>query len=90
MNNPSFRAGFDLPKFAAAYTEITGRPFPIAVGPTPPPTPGPVASFPGSLVAAVSALSADPVAVAWLRLPQSGAAADVVAKVKAILSAPRA
>lgn len=35
--NPSFRAGFDLAKFAQAYTDLTGRPFPVDVTPPPPP-----------------------------------------------------
>lgn len=41
--HPDFRANFDLPKFAAAYTEITGgHPFPQVVTPTPtPPAPTP-------------------------------------------------
>lgn len=38
VNNPDFRDGFDLGGFAAAYTALTGRPFP-AVPPTPPPAP---------------------------------------------------
>lgn len=38
VDHPGFRAGFDLPKFAAAYTEITGRPFPTSL-PVPEPTP---------------------------------------------------
>lgn len=47
VQHPDFRAGFDLPKFAAAYTAITGRPFPANVTPPQPPTGGGV-SFPGS------------------------------------------
>lgn len=43
VDHPDFRAGFDLVKFAEAYTEITGRPFPIEPPPPPPPPepPGP-------------------------------------------------
>jgi hypothetical protein len=41
IDNPSFRAGFDLPKFAEAYTNITGRAFPAPVSPVEPPTPVP-------------------------------------------------
>lgn len=38
--HPEFRAGFDLEKYAEAFTNITGRPFP-ELPPTPePPTPG--------------------------------------------------
>jgi hypothetical protein len=41
INHPAFMAGIDLPKLAAAYKAITGRDFPVKVGPapTPPPTP---------------------------------------------------
>lgn len=38
---PDFRAGFDAPSFAAAFTDITGQPFPIDVGPPPAPDPDP-------------------------------------------------
>jgi hypothetical protein len=31
-SHPGFRAGFDLPKYAAAFTQITGRPFPAGRG----------------------------------------------------------
>lgn len=53
VEHPGFRDGFDLPKFGAAYTAITGRPFPYPVTPSPtpptPPTPDPgAASFPGA------------------------------------------
>ncbi|MFJ9374444.1 hypothetical protein [Streptomyces sp. NPDC101455] len=46
LEHPDFLAGVDLAAFAAAYTAITGRPFPVAVTPptpqpTPTPTPGP-------------------------------------------------
>jgi hypothetical protein len=40
--HPAFRAGFDLASFSAAYTAITGSPFPVVVPPDPvPPAPGP-------------------------------------------------
>lgn len=39
--DPEFRAGFDLPKYAAAWTAITGRPFPVPVTPAPTPVPTP-------------------------------------------------
>ena len=35
------RQGFDLPKYAAAWTAITGRPFPVPVTPAPTPVPTP-------------------------------------------------
>lgn len=38
--HPSFRQQYDMASFAAAYTAITGRPFPVVAPPTPvPPTP---------------------------------------------------
>lgn len=44
VTHPGFRAGFDLPKYAHAFTDITGRPFPAVVPPEPeppvPPAPG--------------------------------------------------
>ena len=40
LQHPGFRDGFDLAAFAAAFTEITGRPFPAPVTPEPVP-PGP-------------------------------------------------
>lgn len=40
ISHPAFRAGFDLEKFAKAYEEITGRPFPVSIPPAPP-VPGP-------------------------------------------------
>ncbi|MBL7487529.1 MULTISPECIES: hypothetical protein [unclassified Frankia] len=49
VDHPAFRAGFDLASFAAAYTAMTGRPFPVDVppGPTPtPPTPTPPTPVP--------------------------------------------
>lgn len=37
---PDFRAGYNLSSFAAAFTSLTGRPFPVITpGPTPPPGP---------------------------------------------------
>lgn len=35
--HPNFRAGFDLPKFAAAYEKITGSTFPVEIPPEPDP-----------------------------------------------------
>ena len=71
--DPGFRAGFDLPKFAAAYTAITGRPFPVAVTPTPTPTPVPPTpappSFLGPLVAAVQSAKADPLVADFIAHP---------------------
>jgi len=40
LDHPGFRAGFDLAAFAAAFEQITGRPFPVHVTPDPIP-PGP-------------------------------------------------
>jgi hypothetical protein len=45
VDHPSFRDHFDLAGFAAAYTQITGQPFPVAV-PTPPKPPVPPAPRP--------------------------------------------
>jgi hypothetical protein len=39
IQHPGFRYGFDLDKFAQAYTQITGRPFPGNVTPPEPPSP---------------------------------------------------
>ena len=92
---PDFRAGFDLPKYAAAWTAITGRPFPVPVTPvpTPPPTPptppGP-AQFPGALVAAVTALARDPKVAVFLQRAHIGVNADVADHLRAVLAAPRA
>jgi hypothetical protein len=44
--HPGFRAGFDLSSFAAAFTAMTGRPFPAVVDPGPQPTPTPVPPAP--------------------------------------------
>lgn len=41
VDHPSFRGGFDLAGFAAAYKEITGDDFPVPVPPSPTPPPGP-------------------------------------------------
>lgn len=51
VSHPGFRAAFDLAAFAAAYTSITGRRFPVT-------TPGPPPFFRGSLLGRV---------IAWLR-----------------------
>ncbi len=49
VDHPSFRAGVDLAGFAAAYTALTGRPFPaVTPTPAPDPTPVPPAPDPGS------------------------------------------
>ena len=94
VNNPSFRAGFDLPKFAAAFTAITGRPFPVAVGPSPTPTPVPpapvVPPFLVPLVTAVQNLANHPDATGWLSKHHTLEPSDVAPLVQAILSAPRA
>lgn len=41
VNRPAFREGFDLAKFGEAFTQITGRPFPVVI-PEPGPAPDPV------------------------------------------------
>jgi hypothetical protein len=42
VDHPAFRAHFDVNSFAAAYTAITGRPFPVSVPPGPVDPPSPV------------------------------------------------
>jgi len=46
VDHPGFRAGFNLDTFGQAYTDLTGRPFVWAPGPTPPPSPTPEPSTP--------------------------------------------
>lgn len=41
VDHPTFRNHFDLSGFAAAFTQITDRPFPVPITPTPAPTPVP-------------------------------------------------
>lgn len=41
LTHPDFLEGIDLAAFAAAYTAITGRPFPAVVPPQPAPVPSP-------------------------------------------------
>jgi hypothetical protein len=80
--HPDFRAGFDLPKYAAAFEAITGRPFPADVTP-PGPRPRPV-----GLEAAAFALAGDPIAVDWaMRQVHSGHARHVAALVRAVIRA---
>jgi hypothetical protein len=60
VDHPGFRAGFDLQAFAAAYTAITGRPFPAVVTPpVDPPQPQPA----GGLVLAPPQAVLDALAV---------------------------
>ena len=78
----------DKVKLAAAYKALTGRDLPIPVAPTPP---GPVAPFPGVLVAAVAALAGDPQTAAFLGERHWRAADKAVAtRLKTLLAAPRA
>jgi len=42
VDHAAFREGFDLAKFGAAFTELTGRPFPVVIPSPPAPTPVPV------------------------------------------------
>lgn len=46
VDHPGFRDDFDLGSFAAAYSDITGKPFPVVVPPPAPPAPGPTPSPP--------------------------------------------
>ncbi|MFD1309058.1 hypothetical protein [Streptomyces kaempferi] len=41
LQHPDFLAGVDMAAFAAAYTAITDRPFPVVIPPAPVPTPPP-------------------------------------------------
>jgi hypothetical protein len=41
VENPGLRDHLDLAGFAAAFTSLTGRPFPVAVPPSTPPVPAP-------------------------------------------------
>jgi hypothetical protein len=46
LKNPDFLAGISLAQFAAAYTAITGKPFPAVIPPAPTPPPAPPAPSP--------------------------------------------
>jgi hypothetical protein len=81
VQHPDFRAGFDLAKFAAAYTQITGRPFPDV---TPPEPPSPRSD---ALVAAARTLAADQGVVAWSVANHSGTTRRVAALVRAVIRA---
>lgn len=69
--NPGFRARYDLAKFAQAYTDITGRPFPVDVPPPPPPPPPPPVEPPpdaaGCLVTALRRFLASKACPGYLR-----------------------
>ena len=54
VDNPGFRAGYDLASFAAAYKQLTGRDFPVPVAPAPAPTPTPVPVDPDVALASVA------------------------------------
>jgi hypothetical protein len=57
--NPTFRKGFDLQKFGEAFTQITGRPFPVDVPPKPSPVPvGPSPAVDPELAAALNRFTA--------------------------------
>jgi hypothetical protein len=82
VQHAGFRAGFDLAKYAAAFTQITGRPFPADVTP-PEPRPRPV-----GLEAAAFALAGDPIAVDWaMKQVHSGHAKHVATLVRAVIRA---
>jgi len=49
LTHPGFRKSVDLAAFATAWTEITGRPFPVTVDPDPEPTPTPEPPVPGGV-----------------------------------------
>lgn len=53
LKHPDFLAGVDLAAFAAAYTAVTGRPFPVDVPPQPGPAPSPGAPTAADVAAAV-------------------------------------
>ncbi len=57
LGSRAFQTGLDLAGFAAAYTAITGRPFPA---PAPPPPPPPPADADKALAAAVSTWASNP------------------------------
>jgi hypothetical protein len=80
VQHPGFRYGFDLPKFAAAFTQITGRPFPNVTPPEPPP-------HSGGLEAAARTLASDPVCLAWSTQRHSGPTKHVAALVRAVIRA---
>jgi hypothetical protein len=82
--HPGFRAGFDLPAFAAAFTQLTGRPFPSV----PPAPPGPP-PHPGALVAAARALAADQGVARWAAGRHSGETRKVARLVGAVLDAAK-
>jgi hypothetical protein len=41
LDDPSFRAGFNMQTYSQAWQEITGRPFPVTIPPAPVPVPSP-------------------------------------------------
>lgn len=89
VDHPGFRAGFDLPKYAAAFEAITGRPFPTNVTPPQPPNPPAPPPRPDALVAAALALSQDQGVLGWLRVKHSGTPRHVAKLVQAVVDAAR-
>jgi hypothetical protein len=82
VQHPGFRAGFDLPKYAAAFKAITGRPFPADVTPPEPPP------RPDALVAAARVLATDAQVLHWaLSQQHTGATRRVAALVRAVIKA---
>jgi len=72
-------------------THVEDPNVPTPPTPTPPqPDPGPVAPFPAALVAAAQAAAGDPAVVTWLHRHHVGTAAEVAARLRAVLAAPRA
>lgn len=56
LDHPAFQAGVDMVAFAAAYTALTGRPFPVPVIPPAPPAPPPPAPPADDVVTQFAAL----------------------------------
>jgi hypothetical protein len=79
LSNKAFQVGISLTALAAAYTAITGRPFP-AVSPTPTPAPTPTPTPDNDLLAAVIKLWNE--LKAWATGRHSGANADAAKKIE--------
>lgn len=84
LTDPGFLAGVDLAAMAADYQELTGRPFPAIVSPTPDPGP-----FPADLVAAAQALAADPDVIRFERSHHFGYLTKVAELVRVVTGTVR-
>jgi hypothetical protein len=88
LTDRGFLQGVDLGKLAAAYEELTGRPFPQVPAPGPSPRPEPDPVVPPDLGQAVRALVDDPLTRTFLISRYRGAAARAVQQhVKTIIEA---